>query len=457
MAVFIRLAPASLPHPDTIRLDPAVLGFTFAVSVFAGIFFGLAPAMQSSRTDLSDSLKESIRSSACSLERQGLRRVLILSEVALSFVLLVGSGLLLRSLAKLLNVNPGFDPTNVLTLRLSPSNRADPAQAASFSSALLGRISAMPGVLEAALAEEPPFMQPGNSVFAIRDYHLGPDSPQPHADNVTASPDYFAAMRIPLLHGRIYTRAEMLTAGGEIQKDSVLVIDEALAQRFWPGQDAVGKQIGWTNGGPWGTIVGVVGTVRSHTLTSESKGTIYFPLYGKTLVVRTASDPTALVDALRAQVEAVDPNQAVYDVKTMRELVAESVEQQRFAAALLAVFAVLALVLAAGGLYGVMAYFATQRTHEIGIRMALGAQHQDVLRLVVGQGIRLVLLGIAVGVAAGFGFTRLLSSFLFSVKVNDPTTFTGVAILLTLVSLAACYIPARRAMRVDPMIALRYE
>ncbi|HEV2224529.1 MAG TPA: ABC transporter permease [Candidatus Acidoferrales bacterium] len=457
ITALIRFAPASLPHANTIRLDPAVLGFTFAVSMLAGIFFGLAPAMRASKLDLNDALKENGRADGSSGGRQGLRRALILSEVALTFILLVGSGLLLRSFAKLLDVNPGFDPTNVMTMRISPSKQSDAAHAAAFSRALLDRVSAMPVVLHAALADDPPLMQPGNSVFAIRDYRPGPNAPQPHADNVAASPDYFAAMGIPLLRGHVYREAEMLTGGEEIQKGSVVMIDEALAKRFWPGKDAVGKQLGWDNKGPWATIVGVVGTVRSDTLVTKSNGTIYFPLYGMTLVVRTASDPRPLAGALRAQVEMLDSSEAVYGVKTMSERVAESVAQQRFAASLLALFAALALVLAAVGLYSVMVYIVTQRTHEIGVRMALGAQRDDVLHLILGGGAKVVFIGVCIGIAGALTLAQLMRSLLFGISAIDPLTFIAAAVLLVLVALAAGYIPARRAMRVDPLVALRYE
>ena len=459
ITALIRFAPASLPHAGTIRLDPVVLGFTCAVSMLAGIFFGLAPAMRASKIDLSGALKESGRSDSSSGGRQGLRRALILSEIALTFILLVSSGLLLRSFAKLLNVNPGFDPTNVLTMRISPSGQPGrSAHVAAFSSALLERVSALPGVRHAALAVEPPLMNGGDSIFAIRDYHPGPNDPQPHADTVYATPDYFATMRIPLLRGRTYTQAEMLMQDS-VQKSSVVVIDEALAKRFWPGKDAVGKQLGWDNNGPWATIIGVVGTVRNSNLATESKGTIYFPSYysGMTLVVRTVSDPRPLAGAIREQVQSLDPSQAVYEVKTMSERVAESVEQQRFAATLLALFAALALVLAAVGLYSVMAYIITQRTHEIGIRMAIGAQPEDVLQFILGGGAKLILVGLCVGIAGAFALAQLMRSLLFGISAIDPLTFIAAAILLTLVALLACYIPARRAMRVDPLVALRYE
>lgn len=449
----IHFAPASVPHANAIQLDGFVLGFACVVSVLAGIFFGLAPAMHASKIDLNDSLKESTRAGSSASARHGLRRALIFCEVALTFVLLAGSGLLLKSFAKLLDVNAGFDPSNVLTMRLSPSQQSNPAQAAAFSRTLLSRISAIRGVTHAALAGEPPLMDPGNSIFLIRDYHAPANGPQPHADNVMTSPDYFATLRIPLLHGRVYTDEDLQT------KNDVVVVDQALAERFWPGQSALGKQIGWDSKGPWSTIIGVVGTVRSHTLARESEGTLYFPGYfeGMSLVVRTSGNPAALARAIRAQVQALDPTQAGYDVETMEQRVAESAAQQRFSATLLALFAALALVLATVGLYSVLAYMVAQRTHEMGVRMALGARPRDVLRLVIVQGLRVAGIGVAGGFALALGLTRLMASLLYGVSASDPAIFGGVTILLLVVAVAACYVPARRAAKVDPMTALRYE
>ena len=458
ISALVRLAPANLPHPGTIHLDSTVLAFTFLVSILAGILFGLAPALVSSKVDLTDSLKESARSSP-SLGRSRLRRGLILSEVALTFVLLVGAGLLLRSFAKLMEVNLGFDPARLLTMDITPSRPVSGPQSrwqgkyAAFSRDLLRRVSAIPGVVHAALANEPPFMGPSDSNFFIHDYHFSRSGPQPQAYTVATSPGYFATMGIPLLYGRVYSAED-------IQANSpVAVVDQALADRFWPGQSALGKQIGESTNGPWYRIIGVVGTVRNHTLARERWGTLYFPAYypGMSLVVRTASNPATLAGAIRSQIEALDPTQAVYSVKTMSQRVAESLTQQRFAAALLALFAALALVLAAVGLYSLMAYIVAQRTHEIGIRMALGADRAGMLQMVVRQGIGLVLIGLLVGAGGALALTRVMRSLLYGVTPTDPVTFLGVAFLLGLVAFAACYLPARRAMRVDPVTALKYE
>jgi putative ABC transport system permease protein len=464
ITALVRFAPASLPHANTISLDPTVLCFTFGVSLVAGVLFGLVPSLRVSRTDLGDALKEGGRTGTEGSERHRLRRILVVSEVSLAFLLLVSSGLLLKSLGKLLDVKPGFDPTHVLTMRLAlPAPKySDPARVAGFSRALLERVAAVPGVLHAAVATEPPFSPDVgglNSVFAVRDYHPRPNDPQPHADTTYASPDYFATMGIPLLRGRLYTQSEMATQGAEVKADSVVMIDQALAKRFWPGQDPIGKNLGWDSTGPWATIVGVVGTVHTDNLTQESKGTIYFPysISGMTLLVRTASDPKPLAGAIREQVQATDPGQPVYDIKTLEERVAASVDPQRFATTLLALFAGLALVLASIGLNGVMAYLVAQRTHEIGIRMALGAERRDILRMVLNEGMRVLLAGAVIGAMASFGLTRVLASLLYEVKPQDPVTLIAVALLLSAAALLACYIPARRATRSDPLTCLRYE
>jgi len=458
VAALVRVVPASLPNAGAIRLDSTVLGFTLGVSILAGILFGLAPALHASKPDLAEALKEGGRSGTEGAGRQRVRRALVISEVALAMVLLVCSGLLLRSFAKLLNVQPGFDSTNVLTMRLAlPWGKYQgPKPVGAFSKTLLDRVTTMPGVLDAALANQPPFFpDEDSSMFSIRDYHPGPRDPQPHADTVYCTAGYIETLKIPLLRGRTFTSADMSLTG---PMGSVVIIDEALAKRFWGEQNPVGKNIGWDTNGPWATIVGEVGTVHTD-LAVESKGTIYFPyaLSGTTLVVRTAGDPRPLAGALRAQVQAVDPDQPVYDVKTMQERVDASLERRRFAAALLGLFAALALVLAVIGLNGVIAFLVSQRTHEIGIRMALGAQPGDVLRLVVGQGLSMALAGVAAGLVGAGLATRFIASELFGVRAIDPVTFFAVPILLLAAAMLASYLPARRATRVDPIVALRYE
>ena len=460
--VLIRMAPADLLRATAIGLNPVVLLFTLAVSIMVGILFGLAPALEAARKDLAGALKEGGRSSQEASGRQSLRKTLVISEVALAIVLLICSGLLLRSFQKLLEVRPGFDPANMLTAQVSlPRTKyTDEAKLASFSDALLARVSSMPGVLHAAMASQPP-LTPGldNSVFSIRDYHPGPKDPQPHADTVYATPDYFAAMGIPLLKGRTYLESEMRPYKGPIGEGSVVVVDEALAKIFWSHEGALGKQLGWSGQGPWATIVGVVGTVRSGDLAEESKSAIYFPYHapGMTLVVRTASDPRPFVAAIRQQVQGVDPDQPIYDVKTMEERVAASVERRRFSATLLGLFAGLAFALALIGLNGVISYLVAQRTHEIGVRMALGARPAGVLRLVLAQALGMAAAGVVTGLIVAFFATRLLANQLYGVEPVDPTTFLAVPTMLTAAALAASSIPALRATRVDPLVALRYE
>jgi predicted permease len=460
--LLIRMAPANLLRSVAIGLDPAVLLFTLGLSVVVGVLFGLAPALEAARKDLAGALKEGGRSSQEASGRQGLRGALVISEIALAIVLLICSGLLLRSSGKLLEVKPGFDPTNVLTAQISlPRTKyTDEASLASFSDALLARVSSLPGVLHAAMANQPP-LTPGadNSVFSIRDYHPGPKDPQPHADTIYTTPDYFAVMRIPLLQGRSYSQSEMRPQKGPIGEGSVVVIDEALAKIFWGHESPLGKQLGWGDKGPWATIVGVVGTVRSNDLAEESKGTIYFPYHAPvmTLVVRTASDPRPLTAAIRQQVQGVDSDQPVYDVKTMDERVAASLERRRFSATLLGLFAALALVLALIGLNGVISYLVAQRTHEIGVRMALGARPAGVLRLVLSQALVMAAAGVITGLIAAYFASRLLANQLYGVQPEDPATFLAVPALLTAAALVASSIPAWRATRVDPLVALRYE
>jgi putative ABC transport system permease protein len=460
-SALVAIAPADLPRIGEARLDARVLCFTLAVSLVASIVFGLMPALAASKTDLVSSLKESGRSDTASPSRQRLRQALVVAEVSLAVVLLISAGLLLRSFARLLEVSPGFDSHNLLTLRLSLPRTpySDSTQVAGFLNAALERISATAGVEHAAAAFQPPFTSGGdNSIFAIRDRQAGPDDPEPHADYLYVTWDYFRAMKIPLLQGRLFELSDMRTQG-PIGDASAIIIDEALAKRFWPDRDPLGANLGWGNQGPWGTVVGVVGTVHARDLIEEPKGTIYFPSYfgSATLVVRTNDDPRRLAETIRQQVLAVDASQPLYDIKTMDERLARSLEARRFAATLLGLFAALALVLAAIGLYGVIAYLVTQRRHEIGIRVALGATGVDVLKLVLRQAIQLTLIGVAIGLVAAFALTRLMASLLFGVSATDPMTFVSICVILITTALTASYVPARRATRIDPMVALRYE
>ncbi|HEY8188637.1 MAG TPA: ABC transporter permease [Pyrinomonadaceae bacterium] len=457
----LALAPSTLPRLNAVHLDVRVLLLSFGVSLACGVVFGLAPALIASRTSLVNSLKESERTDSAGTTRQRLRKTLVVLEVAMALVLMISAGLLIRSFGKLLEVQPGFNPRNVLTLRVSlPGTQyKSAAKVAAFYDGVLTRISALPGVLHAGVAFQTPFTPGGdNSIFSIRGRQAGANDPPPHADYAYVSSDYFKSIGLPILKGRDFQPADM-RGDNYFAPNSVAIVDEELAKRFWPNGDALGGGISWAREGPWATVVGICATAQLKDLTQESKGTFYLPAYfqSSTLVVRTSGDPRQLTQAIREQVLAVDQNQPVYDVKTMEERVAVTLETRRFAVLLLGIFGGLGLLLAAIGLYGVLAFTVTQRTREIGIHMALGAQGRDVLGMVIRQGMSLVVLGVALGAAGAYALTRTMQSLLFEVSATDPVTFAFVPLLLAIVGFVACYVPARRATKVDPLVALRYE
>ena len=455
----LALAPSDLPRLTAVQVDLRVLLISLGASLLCGVIFGLVPALTASKTDLVRSLKESERTDSGT--RQWLRRTFVVAEVALALVLLISAGLLVRSFGKLLDVRPGFDPQNVLTLRVQlPGAQYDKAtKVASFYDQVLTRVSGLPGVQHVGAAYQTPFT-PGadNSMFFIRGRQAGPGEPPPHADYAFVSADYFATIGQPIVQGRGFQPSDM-RAGNYFAPNSVAIIDEELARRFWPNGDALGGGLSWGKEGPWATIVGIAKTAQIKDLAEQSKGTFYLPAYVpmSTLVVRTAGDPKPLAGAIRDQVLAVDPNQPVFDVKTMEERVAVTLETRRFAVVLLGIFGALALLLAAIGLYGVLAFAVSQRTREIGIHMALGARTRDVLLMVIRQGMALVVIGVVLGVAGAYAVTRTIRSLLFEVGTTDPVTFVFVSVLLAVVGFVACYLPARRATKVDPLVALRYE
>jgi putative ABC transport system permease protein len=451
--------PKDLPFWMKFELDGRVLGFTAGVTLLTTLIFGAAPALQASKVDLNDALKEGGRSSS-GVERHRTLRSLVVAEVALSLVLLIGAGLMMRSFMRLQHTNSGFNPENLLTLRLNlPIVKYDFPQRRAFYRQLIERIRATPGVEAAGAAFNLPLREAANErILTVEGYPALPPGQAPTVNNNVVTPDYFGTMGIPLLLGRDFNDAD---TGDSM---SVTIIDERLAREYWPNESPIGKRI--TLGPPedkepWYTIVGVVGAVRNESLNLTRRKTVYQPhaqysTDDMSLAIR-ARNPENLAPAIQRHVKAMNPDLPIINMRTMNEVVSRSVWQPRLYAILFGVFAAVALALASVGLYGVMAYSVSERSREIGIRMALGAQRRDVLKLVVAQGMTLTLVGIGVGLAAALALTRLMRSLLFEVSVTDPLTFAGLAALLSVVAMLACYLPARRATKVDPIVSLKCE
>jgi putative ABC transport system permease protein len=454
----IAFAPDNLPRLDEIRIDPRVLGFTFAVALFTGVFFGLFPALHGSRVDLNDALKEGARGSTSGRNRI-FRNAFVVAEVAIALVLLIGAGLMIRSFMELHRVPAGFATDNVLTMRvqLPMAKYREAYQRANFFKQAQERIAALPGVNAIGAINFLPLTGlASSSSFSID----GRPEPKPGEQLGTevrsVTPTYFQTMGVPLLKGRALEARD----GSESR---VLLINETFARRYFPNEDPIGKRITVS----WeprvaDEIVGIVGDVKETTLEREPNPAIYWPhprepYQFMTFVLRTAIDPARLSAAATKEIHALDPDQPVADIRTLNQVVAKSIARPRFNALLLAIFAGVALVLASVGIYGAMNYSATQRTQEIGIRMALGAKPGDILRLVVGHGMKLTLAGIVIGVLASLALTRVMANLLFGVTATDLPTFVAVSAVLTTVALVANYIPARRATRLNPVVALRYE
>ncbi|MGH9936501.1 MAG: FtsX-like permease family protein, partial [Blastocatellia bacterium] len=454
------LSPENLPRVQDAQLDGRVLVFTLLISLLTGVIFGLIPALRATRINLNETLNEGGRSGE-GLRRNRLRGALVVVEVALALVLLVGAGLLINSFARLLRVNPGFDPHQVLTLEvdLPDAKYGKPEQRMNFNRELLKRIEAMPGVRSAAMISHLPLGSDSSTTIQVEGQPTDKTRYQPAGARI-ATPGYFRTLGISFISGRDFTERDDLKA------PPVIIINETLAAQYFPNQNPIGKQIhpGYTIAGvtPWREIVGVTRSVRHRGLNKEPRAEYYLPhaqapAFSLATVVRTAGDPLAIVGAVRNEVRSLDSELPVYRVKTLDQYLAESIAQPRFNTLLLALFAGVAMILAAVGLYGVMAYSVAQRTREIGVRMALGAQPGDVLRLIVGQGMKLTLLGVVIGLVASLALTRLMKSLLYGVSPTDTPTFTAVTVLLVVVALVACWIPTRRATQVDPLIALRCE
>ncbi len=458
--LLVSAATGNIPRAAEISVDGSVLGFTGLIALLTGVIFGLAPAVQLSKADLNDALKDTSRGSTGGLRRTRIRGVLVVGEVALSVILLIGAGLLIRSFVLLQRVDSGFNPDRLLVAGISlPTSRyAEASQRSVFYTRLCQELAAVPGVVSAGATQSLPLSgADARTPIAIDGRAVPPIAERPIVSLGIVSPDYFRAMGIRLLQGRFFAEQDNATA------PLAVIINQSFARRFFPGENPVGQRVLMGLAQPQAReIVGVVGDVRQIGLDTTPAEGLYLssnqrPQLAMSVVVRTEGAPLSVSSAARARVLAIDKDQPVASLQTMEEVVASSVSNQRFTSRLLGAFAAVALLLAAIGIYSVMAYTVSQRTGEIGLRMALGAQTRDVLGLVVGQGMAMTGIGVALGLGGAFGLTRVMSSLLFSVSATDPMTFVVVPILLTGVALGACLVPARRATKVDPMVALRYE
>ena len=459
--LLVAISPPDTPRFDEIRPDARVFAFTLGVTLVTGLLFGLAPALQASRADLTEALKEGGRAGGAGAGRNRVRSLLVVSEIALSFMLLAGAGLLVRSFVRLRDVSPGFDPEGVLVMRLSLFSKKYPSGAprAEFFRQVVERVGALPGVESAGGVLSLPL---GGDTFNvgrsfIREGRPATPEESANAGYLVATPGYFRTLRIPLVAGRTFDERDT------DKSPMVVVVNETMARKFWPGESPVGRRITiWRDEKFPREIVGVVGDTRS-SLETPAGPQMYVPYAqdatwgGLSLVVRSNADPTSLAAAARAEIRALDKAVPLYNVRTMNEVLSISLARRRVPTLLVGAFALVALLLAVVGIYGVTSYYVTQRTHEIGVRLALGARGADVLRLVLGQSLRLTLGGLAVGLLGALALTRVLAGLLYDVKPTDPLTFAAGSVLLAAVATLACYLPARRATKIDPMIALRYE
>jgi putative ABC transport system permease protein len=462
----LKVAAGSVPQGAPIGLDPWVLAFTAGVSLLTGLLFGIVPALRTAKLDLRETLNEGSRGSTAGPGQHRLRGALVAAEIALAMLLLVGSGLLLRSFSRLQEVPPGFQPDHLLVadIPLSQTAYAKPQDRYQFFDRLVDRAKTLPGVRSAAAASFLP-VSGGGSIIHFNITGRPPKTPHDFvaAGYRTITPNYLETLGVPLMQGRL------LTAADNEKSPAVVVINTTMAHTYFPNENPLGKrlQLGALpeQEVPTMEIVGVVGDVlpglgidpQSEMYLPYRQADLLLPVFQLSVVMRTAGDPLQQTSALRSALAEIDPNQPLVKVRTMEENMATTVAEPRFRAWLIGIFAMLALVLSAVGVYGVMSYTVTQRISEIGVRVTMGAQPTDVFRLIVGEGLRLALIGVGVGLAAALALTRLLKTFLYGISAYDPLTFVGVSVLLTIVALAACYFPARRATLVDPLVALRYE
>jgi putative ABC transport system permease protein len=456
------MSPDNVPRLSEVTIDARVLGFTLLISMLTGIVFGLVPALQSSKLDLNDSLKEGGKGAGGDTGRGRLRSFLVVSEVALTLVLLTGAGLMIKSFMRLQEVDPGFYTDNLLTLRLQlpQSKYPENPQLADFSQRLSDRLGSLPGVESVGMISHLPLSGAYASGTVTADQpQASIDNASFEADRRAINTDYFKTMGISLLKGRAFTDMDKADSQG------VVIIDEKFEKRFWPNDDPIGKRLkfgGSNSTAPWLSIVGVVRHVKHYSLNEEGREMVYFPIAQRPLrsmyiVLRSKGDPNSLISAVRNEVWSLDKDQPISNINTMEKLVYTSVAQPRFNMMLLAIFATVALILAAIGIYGVMSYSVSQRMNEIGIRIALGAQNSDILKLIVGHGMLHAAAGIAIGLMAAFALTRLMSSLLYGVSATDPIIYLLISLLLATVAFLASFIPARRAIKADPVVTLRYQ
>jgi putative ABC transport system permease protein len=457
----VAFSPRNLIATEKVGLNLPMLGFTFIVSLLSGIIFGLIPAFDASRLKLNDKLKETGKSNTGSARSHRVRDFFVVAEIALAVVLLVGAGLMIKSFMRLQAVDPGFDPSNLLTMSVSlpRAKYKEDNQDIAFFKEALERIGALPGVRSVGMVSALPFASLGSATgFTIEGQPPPSVGDKPTTDVRETDENYFRTMNIPVISGRAFSQQEVL------EDRKVAIINEALARKYFPNENPIGKRVIVNmKATPEPTeIIGVVGDAKYKQLEAETRPMVYWPYAelvnsGMTIVVRTTNEPLSLAAAAQREIQMIDKDQPVSDVKPMQAWLDESTSRTRFGTLLLAIFAGIALILAAVGIYGVMSYSVNQRTQEIGIRMALGAQASDVLKMVVGHGMMLTLIGVGCGLVGAFALTRVMASLLYGITATDPVTFVGVSVLLTAIALIACLIPARRATKVDPMVALRYE